>query len=63
MGFCDCVEDDGVLGIKPTWLWPRRRRAVAAAGAAELGVVAMVHRRQTERGRRGRSSQRIRRDG
>ena len=42
MGFCDCVEDDGVLGIKPTWLWPRRRRAVAAAGAVELGAVAVV---------------------
>ena len=42
MGFCDCVEDDGVLGIKPTWLWPRRRRVLAAAGAVELGAVAVV---------------------
>ena len=31
-----------MLGIDPTWLWPRRRRAVAAAGAAELGAVAVV---------------------
>ena len=26
-------------------LWPRRRRAVAAAGAAELGAVAVVHKK------------------
>ena len=53
MGFCDCVEDDGVLGIKPTWLWPRRRRAVAAAGAAELGVVVVVHKKANGEGEKG----------
>ena len=42
MGSCECGEDGGVLGIKPTWLWPRQRRAVAAAGAVELGAVAVV---------------------
>ena len=38
-GSCEYGEDDGVLGIKPTWLWPRRRRAVAAPSAVELGAV------------------------
>jgi hypothetical protein len=28
-----------VLGFEPTWLWPRRRRAVAAAGSAELEAI------------------------
>jgi hypothetical protein len=43
LGSCECGEDGDVLGIKPKWLWPRRRRAVAAAGAAELGAVATRH--------------------
>ena len=36
-GSCECGGDDDVLRIDPTWLWPRRRCAVAAVGAAELG--------------------------
>ena len=39
MGSCECGEGGGVLGIEPTWLWPRQRRAVAAASASELGAV------------------------
>ena len=50
MGLCECGEDDGVLRIKPTWLWPRRRRA--AAGAAELGAVAVVLESENGKGER-----------
>ena len=39
MGYCECGKGGGVLGIEPTWLWPRRRRVVVAVSAAELGAV------------------------
>ena len=53
MGCLGCDECDGVLGIKPAWLWPRRRRAEAAARAGELGVVAVVHKKASGEGEKG----------
>ena len=50
MGSCECGEGGGVLEIEPTWLWPRRRRAVAAAGAVELGAVAVVLKSENGKG-------------
>ena len=52
-GSCECGGDDDMLGIDPTWLWPRRRRAVVAAGAAELGLVAVVHKKANGEGKKG----------
>ena len=34
-GCLGCDECDGMLGIEPAWLWPRRRRAEAAARAGK----------------------------
>ena len=35
----ECGEFGDMLGFEPTWLRPRRRRAMAVAGAGELGAV------------------------